>query len=64
MGFDLARVDQFPLERSEARAFGDAAFIREHPAVGGVSPSSLQDDQPCSVELKSSPVKEITIRMI
>lgn len=53
--FDLARVDHFSLERSETRAFGDAAFIRENPAVGRVSPRSLEDDQAC-VELKISPV--------
>lgn len=44
--FNLAGVDQFSLERSEARTFGDAAFVREDPAVRHVSPGRLQDGQP------------------
>lgn len=33
VSFNLAGVDQFSLERSEARTFGDATFVREDPAV-------------------------------
>lgn len=43
VGFDLAGVDQLPLERSEARPLGDAALLREHPAMGQVPPERLQD---------------------
>lgn len=48
--FNLAGIDQFSLERSEARAFGDAAFVREDPAVRHVSPGRLQDGQPWNSE--------------
>lgn len=46
VGFDLAGVDQFSLEGSEARPFGDAAFVCEHSAMGQVPPVRLQDGQP------------------
>lgn len=38
VSFNLAGVDQLSLKRTEARPFGDAAFIREHSTVGGGSP--------------------------
>lgn len=56
VSFNLAGVDQFSLERSEARTFGDAAFVREDPAVGHVSPGRLQDGQPW----KSEPKKKMS----
>ena len=40
---DLAGVDEFSLERSEAGSLGDAALVREDPTVGHVSPRSLED---------------------
>lgn len=45
VGFDLAGVDQFSLERSEARPFGDAALVCEHSAMGQVPPVRLEDGQ-------------------
>lgn len=48
--FNLAGVDQFSLERSEARTFGNAAFVREDTAVRRVSPGRLQDGQPWNSE--------------
>lgn len=46
VGFDLAGVDQFPLEGSEARPRGDAAPVGEHSAVGHGPPARLEDAQP------------------
>lgn len=46
VGFDLAGVDQFSLERSEAGPFGDAAFVCEHSAMGQVPPVRLEDGEP------------------
>lgn len=43
VGFDLAGVDQFSLERSEARPSGDAALVCEHSAMGQVPPVRLED---------------------
>lgn len=45
VGFNLAGVDQFALEGPEARSSGNAALLREDPAVRHVSPGRLEDGQ-------------------
>lgn len=45
VGFDLTGVDQFPLERTEARPFVDAVTVREHSAMGQVPPARLEDGE-------------------
>lgn len=62
--FDLAGIDQFSLERSEARSFGDAAFVREHTAVRHVSPGRLQDGQPCNTDTTQGQVSAIMYSQI
>lgn len=50
--FNLAGVDQFSLERSEARPFRDAALVGENSAVWDASPDWLEDGQPCRTASK------------
>lgn len=50
VGFDLACIDQFTLERAEAPPFRDAAPVCEDPAVRHISPGGLEDDQTCNQE--------------
>lgn len=45
VSFNLASVDQFALEGSEASSSGDAALVGEDPAVRHVPPGCLEDAQ-------------------
>lgn len=60
VGLDLTGVDQFSLERSEARPFVDDARVREHSAMGQVPPARLEDGEPWKCrELNLTPEPQV-----